>query len=154
MSETQVLVTVPDLSEVFYRNHFLEGGFTFQWEGLFFSWRGGGAGGGELENVNYIHLTIIYKMMVLHLKAIHLLEAHVSLDGKMENIVTRLEYNRYNFDFDSCYRDINLYFIFDKENDELIGSNSNYHLLANNKFQRYGKPVPVAKSFSFYYYMV
>ena len=49
----------------------------------------------------------------------------------------------------------NLYFIFDKENDEFIGSDSNYHLLENNKFQRYdGKPVPVAKSFSFYYYMV
>ena len=76
------------------------------------------------------------------------------LDEKIENIVTRLEYNRYNFDFDSYYPDINLYFIFDKENDEFIGSDSNYHPLANNKFQRYGKPVSVAKSFLFYCYMV
>ena len=63
--------------------------------------------------------------------------------------VTRLEYNHCNFDFDSYYRDINLYFIFDKENAEFIGSESNYHLLANNKFQGYGKPVPVAKVFCF-----
>ena len=33
MSETQVLTTVPDCSGCFPRNHFLEGGFTFQWGG-------------------------------------------------------------------------------------------------------------------------
>ena len=63
-------------------------------------------------------------------------------------------YNRYNFEFNSYYQDLNLYFIFDKENDEFIGSDSNYHLLANDKFQRHGKPVPVAKSFFYYYYTV
>ena len=39
MSETQLLVTVLDFSRFFSRNHFLEGGFTFQW-GLVFSWWG------------------------------------------------------------------------------------------------------------------
>ena len=72
----------------------------------------------------------------------------------MENIVTRLEYNRYNFDFESYYRDINFYFTFDKENDEFIGSDSNEHLLENDKFQRGGKPVPFAQSFLVYFYMV
>ena len=68
--------------------------------------------------------------------------------------MTRLECNHYNFDFDSYYRDINLYFILDKENNEFIGSDSNNHLLANDKFQRYGKPVSIAKSFFIYYYTV
>ena len=35
MSETQELMTV---SGFFSRNHFLEGGFTFQWGGLIFKW--------------------------------------------------------------------------------------------------------------------
>ena len=40
MSETQVLTTVPDCSGCFPRNHFLEGGFTFQWGGgVFFSFQ-------------------------------------------------------------------------------------------------------------------
>ena len=33
MSEIQVLMTVPDF---FSRNHFLEGGFTFEWRGFIF----------------------------------------------------------------------------------------------------------------------
>ena len=41
MIETQVLMTVSDFSGFFSRNHFLEGGFTFQW-GVCFS---GGAEG-------------------------------------------------------------------------------------------------------------
>ena len=32
MIETQVLMTVSDFLKIFSRNHFLEGGFTFQWE--------------------------------------------------------------------------------------------------------------------------
>ena len=36
-SETQVLMTVSDLLGFFSRNYFLEGGFTFQWGGIWFS---------------------------------------------------------------------------------------------------------------------
>ena len=40
MIETQILMTVSDFFWFFSRNHFLEGGFTFQWGGGggFFSW--------------------------------------------------------------------------------------------------------------------
>ena len=37
MSETQVLMNVSDFLGFFSRNYFLEGGFTFQWEGIWFS---------------------------------------------------------------------------------------------------------------------
>ena len=36
MIETQVLMTVSDFLGFFSRNHFVERGFTFQWEDLFF----------------------------------------------------------------------------------------------------------------------
>ena len=36
-SETQLLMTVSDLLGFFSRNYFLEGGFTFQWGGIWFS---------------------------------------------------------------------------------------------------------------------
>ena len=36
MIETQVLMTVSDVLGFFSRNHFVERGFTFQWEDLFF----------------------------------------------------------------------------------------------------------------------
>ena len=39
--EIQVLMTVPDFFWIFSWNHFLEGGFTFQWGGASFL-RGGG----------------------------------------------------------------------------------------------------------------
>ena len=50
MIETQVLMTIPDFFGFFSRNHFLEGGFTFQWKGGCFSVGGfifmcGGEGG-------------------------------------------------------------------------------------------------------------
>ena len=79
---------------------------------------------------------------------------HVLLDEKMENIMTKLEYNHYNCDFVSVTLILLQFFIFDKKNDDFIGSDSNYHLLANDKFQRYGKPEPVVKSSLFYYYML
>ena len=37
MIETQALMTIPDFFGFFSRNHFLEGGFTFQWKGGCFS---------------------------------------------------------------------------------------------------------------------
>ena len=37
MSETQVLMTVSNFFGFFSRNYFLEGGFTFQWGGIWFS---------------------------------------------------------------------------------------------------------------------
>ena len=37
MSETQVLMIVSDFLGFFSRNYFLEGGFTFQWGGIWFS---------------------------------------------------------------------------------------------------------------------
>ena len=36
-SETQVLMTASDLLGFFSTNYFLEGGFTFQWGGIWFS---------------------------------------------------------------------------------------------------------------------
>ena len=37
MSETQVLMTVSDFFGFFSRHYFLEGGFTIQWGGIWFS---------------------------------------------------------------------------------------------------------------------
>ena len=37
MSETQVLMTVSDFFGFFSRNYFVEGDFTFQWGGIWFS---------------------------------------------------------------------------------------------------------------------
>ena len=37
MSETQVLMTVSNFGGFFSRNYFLDGGFTFQWGGIWFS---------------------------------------------------------------------------------------------------------------------
>ena len=38
MSETQVLMTVSNFRGFFSRNHFLRGGFTFQWGNFIFKW--------------------------------------------------------------------------------------------------------------------
>ena len=43
--EMQVLMTVSDCSGIFSRNHFLETGFTFQWEG----------GGGFVSQMGWLH---------------------------------------------------------------------------------------------------
>ena len=59
--ETQVLMTVSDFSGVFSRDHFLEGGFTFQCfsdeSGFIFSegsgWGGGGGAGCPRGSISF-----------------------------------------------------------------------------------------------------
>ena len=38
-------------------------------------------------------------------------------------------------------------FVFDPEQDEFIGSDADYHFIANDRFMRYGKRVHKVKSF-------
>ena len=58
------------------------------------------------------------------------------------------------FNFDSSYRDENLFFIFDTENDEYIGSDENYHFVAHDKFLRYKKSVHSVNRFLHNFYMI
>ena len=57
------------------------------------------------------------------------------------------------FNFDSSHRDRNLLFVFDTENDEYIGSDENYHFVANDRFLRYKKSVPNVNRFLHDFYM-
>ena len=43
--------------------------------------------------------------------------------------------NEYHNDFDSAYKDRNLFFVFDKEKDEYIGSDETYHWVANDRLK-------------------
>ena len=56
--ETQVLMTVSNFF-FFSRNHFLESGFTFQWEGFIFKWEATHGGHqlwlGVLQNPGSVH---------------------------------------------------------------------------------------------------
>ena len=61
--------------------------------------------------------------------------------------MTEFLYKRYLFDFDAAYWDRKLFFVFDPEQDEFIGSDPDYHFIANNRFMRYGKRVPEVKIF-------
>ena len=61
-------------------------------------------------------------------------------------------YKRYLFDFDNSYRDRNLLFVFDKEKDEFIGSDPDYHFIAKNRYMRFGDQVPEVKNFLLDYY--
>ena len=56
MSEIQVLMTVFDFSGVNSRNHFLEGGFTFQWEGVVFQLGGASflSGGASWWGISFV----------------------------------------------------------------------------------------------------
>lgn len=53
MIETQVAMTVSDFSGYFSRNHFLEAGLTFQWEGVVFQFLRG-VGGTPIGDVDLI----------------------------------------------------------------------------------------------------
>ena len=50
----------------------------------------------------------------------------------MDQVTTNFMYKRYLFNFDNSYRDRNLLFVFDKENDEFIGSDPGYHFIVND----------------------
>ena len=71
----------------------------------------------------------------------------VALNEYRNNITREFRYRRYIFNFDSSYRDRNLFFVFDKESDEYIGSDENYHFVTNDRFLRYKKSVPSVNRF-------
>ena len=77
----------------------------------------------------------------------------VALNEYRDKVTKEFKYRRYMFDFDSSYRDQNLLFVFDTENDEYIGSDENYHFVANDRFLRYKKSVPNMNRFLHDFYM-
>ena len=56
-----------------------------------------------------------------------------------DQVTTEFLYKRYLFDFNAVYQDRNLFFVLDPEKDEFIGSDLDYHYIANDRFMRYGK---------------
>ena len=46
-----------------------------------------------------------------------------SIDPKKENIIMNLNWNRYEFNFDSCLRYLNLIFVYDEQNGYYPSSN-------------------------------
>ena len=68
----------------------------------------------------------------------------VQIDDKNQNIIGTFDYERYNFDFDSVYRDRNMLFTFDCNQDEFIGTGPHWHTSINNNYLRYGYQFNVA----------
>ena len=75
------------------------------------------------------------------------LKYKVGINEYQDQVTTDSQYKRYLFDFDAAYRDRNLFFVFDSEKGEFMGSDPDYHFIANDRFTRYGKRVPEVKSF-------
>ena len=72
----------------------------------------------------------------------------VALNDEYRNKVAReFKYRRYMFNFDCSYRNRNLLFVFDTENNGYIGSDENYHFAANDRFLRYKKNVSSVNRF-------
>ena len=71
----------------------------------------------------------------------------VALNEYRNKVTREFRYHRYMFNFDSSHRDRNLLFVFDTENDEYIGSDENYHFVANDRFLRYKKNVSSVNRF-------
>ena len=61
-------------------------------------------------------------------------------------------YKCYLFESDAAQRDRNLFFVFDSEKDEFIGSDPDYHFTASNRYMSYGKRVPEVKRFLLDFY--
>ena len=76
----------------------------------------------------------------------------VGVNEYMDQVTTNFMYRRYLLDFDNSYRDRNLVFVFDKEKDEFIGSDPDYHFIANDRYMRFGDQVPEVKKFLLDYY--
>ena len=70
----------------------------------------------------------------------------------MDQVTTNFMYKCYLLDFDHSYRDRNLFFVFDKEKDEFIGSDPDYHFIASDRYMRFGDQVPEVKKFLLDYY--
>ena len=62
------------------------------------------------------------------------------------------KYKVYLFDFDIHYQTRKQLFVFDKVADEFIGSNGDYHLIINDRCQRYKKGVPDVNDSIYEYY--
>ena len=76
----------------------------------------------------------------------------VGVNEYMDQVTTNFMYKRYLFDFDNSYRERSLFFVFDKEKDEYIDSDPDYHFIANDKYMRFGDQVPEIKKFLLDYY--
>ena len=70
----------------------------------------------------------------------------------MDRVTTNFMYKRYLLNFDNSYQDRNLFFVFDKEKDEFIGSDPDYHVIVNSRYMRFGHQVHKVKKFLFDYY--
>ena len=77
---------------------------------------------------------------------------HVGLNEYLDQRTGDFLYKHYLFNFDSSYQDRNLFFIFDPKKDEFIGSDPNYHFIANDRFMRNGERVPEVKNFLLNFY--
>ena len=62
----------------------------------------------------------------------------VEIDDKNQKRIGTFNYERYNFDFDSVYRDRNMFFIFDRSHDEFIGTDPRWHSFTNDNYLCYG----------------
>ena len=71
----------------------------------------------------------------------------VGVNEYMDQVTTNFMYKRYLFDFSNSYWDRNLFFVFDKEKDEFISSDADYHFIANDRYMRFGDQVPELKKF-------
>ena len=71
----------------------------------------------------------------------------ISMNEYHNRVVVEYKYEHFMFDFDSAYKDRNLFFVFGKEKDEYIGSDETYHWVANDRFLRFKKPVPSVNNF-------
>ena len=77
----------------------------------------------------------------------------VGINKYQDQVTTNFQYKRYLFNFDAAYRDRNLFFVFDSEKYEFLGSDPHYHFIANERFMRYRKRVPEVKSFLIDFYI-
>ena len=63
----------------------------------------------------------------------------------MDQVTTNFMYKRHLLDFDHSYRDRHLFFVFDKEKDEFIGLDLDFHFIANDRYMIFGDQVPEVK---------
>ena len=76
----------------------------------------------------------------------------VGVNKHMDQVTTNFMYKLDLFSFDNSYRDRNLFFIFNKEKDEFIGSDPDYHFIGNDRYMRFGDQVHEVKKFLLDYY--
>ena len=105
--------------------------------------------------VKYINFTNISKTEAFLFKSLAFTNGttyHVGINEYINQKTGDSLHKRYLFNFDSSYRDRNLFFILNPEKDEYIGSDRNYHFVANDRFMRNHERVPEVKNFLLNFY--